>query len=125
MWRRKVFRSYSLYISKDTKLWAFQTLVMPVLLCGAETWNMSKNDLWKLKTFQMRCLCDIIGVTLWSRMWNTTILEKAGELAVEDQLHQRRLQWFEDASPSSTEAICAVQTECKEETSRWSTSALV
>ena len=92
MWRRKVFRSHS--VSKDTKLQAFRTLVMPVLLYGAETWNVSKHDLRKLKTFQMRCLRDIIGVTLWNRMRNTTILEKAGELAVEDQLHQSRLQWF-------------------------------
>ena len=90
VWRRKVFRSHSL--SKDTKLQAFRTLVMPVLLYTAETWNVSKHDLRKLKTFQMRCLRDIIGATVWDRMRNTTILEKAGELAVEDQLHQSRLQ---------------------------------
>ena len=42
IWRRKVFRSHIL--SKDTKLRAFRTLVMPVLLYGAETWNLSKCD---------------------------------------------------------------------------------
>ena len=89
---KKVFRSHSL--SKDAKLRAFRTLVMPVLLYGAEMWNVSKHDLQNLKTFQMRCLRDIIGFTLWDRMQNTTILEIDGELAVEDQLHQRRLQWF-------------------------------
>ena len=50
MWRWKVFRSHIL--SKDTKLRAFRTLVMPVLLYGAETWNLFKRDLRKLKTFQ-------------------------------------------------------------------------
>ena len=30
---------------------AFRTLVMPVLLCGAETWTVSNQDLRKLKTF--------------------------------------------------------------------------
>ena len=67
---------------------------MPVLLYGAETWNVSNQDLRKLKAFQMRCLHDILGVTLWDRMRNTTILEKIGESPVEDQLQQRRLQWY-------------------------------
>lgn len=95
MWRRRVFRNCSL--SKDTKLRPFQTLVMPVLLYGAETWNVSKHDLRKLhtvKTFQMRCLHDILGVTLWDRVWNTTILERTREPPVEDQLWLRILQWF-------------------------------
>ena len=42
----------------------------------------------------MRCLHDILGVTLWDRMQNMAIQEKIGELLVEDQLRQRRLQWF-------------------------------
>ena len=92
MWRRKVFRSHIL--SKDTKLRAFRTLVMPVLLYGAETWNLSKRDLRKLKTFHMRCLRDILSVTLWDRIRNSTILEMTGELSMEEQLRQRRLQWF-------------------------------
>ena len=68
MWRQKVFRSHIL--SKDTKLRAFRTLVIPVLLYGAVTWNLSKRD------------------------QNSTILEMTGELSMEDQLRQRRLQWF-------------------------------
>ena len=67
---------------------------MPVLLYGAETWNLSKRDLRKLKTFHMRCLQDILSVTLWDRIPNSTILEMTGELSMEEQLRQRRLQWF-------------------------------
>ena len=33
-------------------------------------------------------------VMLWDRMRITTILEKTGELPVEDQFWQRKLQWF-------------------------------
>ena len=84
MWRWEVFRSHIL--SKDTKLRAFRTLVMPILLYGAETWNLSKRDLRKLKTFRMRCLQDILSVTLWDRIRNSTILEMTGELSMEDQL---------------------------------------
>ena len=92
LWRKKVFRSHSL--SKETKLRAFRTLVMSVLLYGAETWAVSQRDLNKLRTFQMRCLRDILGLTLWDKVRNTTILERTGELPVEQQLRQRRLQWF-------------------------------
>ena len=92
MSRHKVFISHIL--SKDTQLRAFRTLVMPVLLYGAETWNPSKHDLRKLKTFHMRYHRDILSVTLWDRIRNSTILEMTGELSMEDQLQQRRVQWF-------------------------------
>ena len=53
-----------------------------------------QTGLKKTKDIQMRCLHDILGVTLWDRMRNTAIQEKIGELLVEDQLRQRGLQWF-------------------------------
>ena len=40
MWRRKVFRSRTL--GRDTKMRAFRTLVMSVLLYGAKTWPVTK-----------------------------------------------------------------------------------
>ena len=92
MWRRKVFRSRN--ISITTKMRAFRTLVMSVLLYGAETWPVAQQDIRKLKTFQMRCLRDVLGVTRWNMLRNTEVLERTGELPVEDQLRQRRLQWL-------------------------------
>ena len=92
MWRWKVFRSRNL--SKTTKLRAFRTLVMSILLYGAETWPATQQDIRKLKTFHMRCLRDILGITLWDRRRNTDILEETGELPIEEQLRQKRLQWF-------------------------------
>ena len=55
---------------------------------------MSQQDLNKLRTFQIRYLRDILGLTLWDKVRNTTILERTGELPVEEQLWQRKLQWF-------------------------------
>ena len=42
MWRKKVFRSANL--SKATKMRVFPTLVMSVLLYGAETWTITQKD---------------------------------------------------------------------------------
>ena len=92
MWRRKLFRSRNISIA--TKMRAFRTLVMSVLLYGAETWAVTKQDTWKLKTFQMRCLRDILGVSRWNMLRNTVVLKRTGELLVGDQLRQRCLQWL-------------------------------
>ena len=92
IWRRKVFQSRAL--SSATKVRAYQTLVMPVLLYGAETWTVTQHDIRRLKSFQMRCLRNILGITLWNRVRNSDILERTAVLPVEEQLRQRRLQWF-------------------------------
>ena len=92
IWGRKVFRSHNL--SKETKMRVFRTMVMSVLLYGAETWSVTKKEIRKLTIFQMRCLRDIVGVTLWHRHRNSDILRETGEPPVEDQLRQKRLQWF-------------------------------
>ena len=66
---------------------------MSVFLYSAETWPVTQHDIRRLKTFQMRCLWDIIGVSLWGKQRNADILEETGELPVE-QLRLKRLQLF-------------------------------
>ena len=92
MWRKKVFRSANL--SKATKMRVFRTLVMSVLLYGAETWTITQKDLRKLRTFHMKCLRDILGVTRWDELRNETILCRANEVPIEGQLKHLRLQWL-------------------------------
>ena len=87
-----MFRSRNL--SKTTKVRVFRSMVMSVLLYGAETWPVTQHDIRRLKTFQMRCLRDIVGVTLWDKQHNADILEETGELPVEEELRLKRLQWF-------------------------------
>ena len=92
MWRRKVFQSRTL--GRDTKMRVFRTLVMSVLLYSVETWPVTKKDIRKWTTFQVRCLRDILGVTLWHKQRNVDILRETEEHPVEQQLRQKRLQWF-------------------------------
>ena len=42
----------------------------------------------------MRCLRDILGITLWDMRRNADILKETSELPIEEQLRQKRLQWF-------------------------------
>ena len=80
----KVFRSRTL--NTATKLHVFRTLVLSVLLYGVETWTVTQHDISKLKIFQMHCHWDILGITLWNRVWNTDILERTGMVHVEELL---------------------------------------
>ena len=41
---------------------------------------------------KLRCLRDILGVSHWSMLRNTVVLERTGELPVENQLRYRHLQ---------------------------------
>ena len=69
-------------------------MVMSTLLYGAETWAVTQKEIRKLTTFQMRCLRDILGLTLWDRCRNADVLEECGEATMRDQLRLKRLQWF-------------------------------
>ena len=60
------------------------SISVSVLLYGAETWAVTQQDIQKLKTFKMRSSRDILGFTHWNMQQNTVILEKTGELPVED-----------------------------------------
>ena len=44
--------------------------------------------------FQGRCLWDILGLTLWDRQSNEDVMKQVGEVPVEEQLKERRLQWL-------------------------------
>ena len=69
-------------------------LVMSVLLYGSETWPMSQQNTRKLKTFQMRCLRNILGFTLLDKKRNEDILKLTGQIPFEDELRKWRLQRF-------------------------------
>ena len=73
--------------SSKTKV---KSLVMSVLLYGSETWPMSQQNIRKLKTFQMRCLRDILGFTLLDKKRNEDILKLSGQIPIEDELRKKR-----------------------------------
>ena len=82
IWRQNVFRNWNM--SRSTKVHVFCTMVMSVLLLyGSDSWPVTQHDVRRLKTFQMRCLRDIVGVTLWDMRRNADILKETGELPVE------------------------------------------
>ena len=56
------------------------------VLYGAESRPVMQHDIRRLKTVQVRCLRDILGLILWDMHWNVGILKETGKLQVEEQL---------------------------------------
>jgi CRISPR/Cas system CSM-associated protein Csm2 small subunit len=82
-------------ISTKTKIRLFRTLILPILLYGSETWTLLKPDMNKLEVFQMRCLRQILGVSLRDRYRNETIRMRCDhQPPVEEQIQKSRLRWF-------------------------------
>lgn len=94
----------------------FRTMVMSVLLYGAETWTITQKDVRKLRTFHMKCLRDILGVTRWDKIRNESILCSVNKVPIEEQLKHLRLQWLGhvmrmDSCRVQSQLLCSKLTE--------------
>ena len=79
-------------VETSAEVQMFQVMVMSVLHYGVEIWLVTQQDIRRLKTFQIRCLQDIVSVILWDMQRNVGILEETGELPIKEQLRLKRLQ---------------------------------
>ena len=82
-------------ISIATKVRLFRTLIVPILLYGAKTWVILKSELNRLEIFQMRCLRQILKISIRDRITNDNIRYRClQQPTVEEQIQTRRLRWF-------------------------------
>jgi hypothetical protein len=82
-------------ISIATKMRIYQSLVLSVLLYGAESWTLLQSDIKKLEVFHMRCLRRVLGISLRDRIRNETIRERCcNQPTISEEIQKRRLRWF-------------------------------
>ena len=82
-------------IHTKTKIELYKVLVLSILLYGAETWTLKREDENRLLTFEMMCLRKIMGVSRRDRIRNTTIRKTLGaDLTVLDKISRKRLLYF-------------------------------
>ena len=62
----------SRYISRNTRIKLYKTLIRPVLMYGAETWALNKEYKNKLAVFERRILRRIYGPVCDGKMENKT-----------------------------------------------------
>src|SRR5580692_1236731 len=71
-------------LSLNTKLRLYNTCIVPVLLCGSETWTLLAADVSRLQAFHMRCQRRILGVKWHDKIRNAVITERTGLPHVSD-----------------------------------------
>ena len=69
--------------------------MLSILLYGAETWTLKKEDENRLLIFEMMCLRKIMGVSRLDKIRNTKIRQSLGlKYNVIDKVTQKRMRFF-------------------------------
>ena len=89
----------TIWKSKDilikTKIYIYETLVLPILLYGSECWTLRKQDENKLLVTEMSWLRQILGVSRMQKLRNTNIRKQLNqECNIIQRIRTQRLQWF-------------------------------
>ena len=69
---RTIFKDRDLRLTTKVKI--VQTLILPIILYGAETWTLKKKERAKIDAFEMWCWRNLLGVTYIDRKTNIEII---------------------------------------------------
>ncbi|CAF1481457.1 unnamed protein product [Adineta ricciae] len=82
-------------ITISTKMQIYKSLVLSVLLYGAESWTLLQSDLKKPEVFQMRCLRRILSISIRDKVRNETIRKWCcDQPTISDEIQKRRMRWL-------------------------------
>ena len=90
---RKLWRSGNISTRTKTKL--YETLVIPVLMYGAESWCMKKEDERRLLVAEMGWLRGLLNRSRREKIRNEVTREELGQKeTVVERIKKRRLTWY-------------------------------
>ena len=89
---RSVWRNR--HLSLATKLRAYNSFVLPVLLYGSETWTCTKELRRRLDAFGTRSLRRILGIRWSDFVTNQWILETTRQRPVSALVSERQVRYF-------------------------------
>ena len=81
------------HVSTRVKRKIYYTIVLPILLYGAEAWTVYRRQVKKLHAFMMRHLHSTMRITWMDKVTNKDILERTGLPSMEDLLIRKNLRW--------------------------------
>ena len=86
-------------LTKNSKLWMYKTLVMPVVTYACETWVLEENIKPKLRVFERKVLRRIYGPTeekngTWRIKPNEEPNSLTGNKNIRNHIKAQRLAWF-------------------------------
>ena len=89
---KNVWRSSLLGTS--TKIRIFNTIMKPVLLCGAETWETTIATMKRIQTFINTCLRRILKIHWPDIISNQDLWKRTRQQPIEVDIFQRRWKWI-------------------------------
>ena len=81
-------------ISRDAKMLIYNSVYLPTLTYGAESWTLTKNQEEKLNMPEMKYLRRVAGKTRRDRVRNNIIREEVGQTAIQEHIKKKELRWF-------------------------------
>ena len=99
MWRCR-------YLCRRTKVRVFRSLMLPVLLCGYETWTLTRDLRWRFNSFGTRSLQRIVGYCWSDFVSNVRLLRETQMRFVTCIVHEHQVRLhghvahFPDADPA-------------------------
>ena len=82
------------YVSRKSKGILYMACVRSVMIYGAETWPMKKDNSSLLERAEMRMVRWMCGVTLRDHIRSEELRKSMGILSIEEMLRRARLRWF-------------------------------
>jgi len=108
-------------LSKNLKIKIYRTIILPVVLCGCETWSLILNEERKLRVFENVVLRRIFGprwdeVTAeWRRLHNEELNDLYSSPNIVRVIKWRRMRWAGHVTRMGEEGLGG-ETEGKETT---------
>jgi len=81
-------------ISLVTKLRLYNVYILPVLLCGSNTWSVTEASRQHLDAFDQWCLRHILRIQCTAHVTNVLVRSQNGQPLVSSLIQQRRLKLF-------------------------------
>ena len=70
-------------------------MVLPVVMCGCESWTIKKADCWRIDAFELWCWRRLLRVPWTARRFNQSILKEISpECSLEGLMLKLKLQYF-------------------------------
>jgi len=99
MLRKAITNLYSILKSRDItlpkKVHLVKAMVVPVVMCGYESWTTKKAECWRTDAFELWCWRRLLRVPWTTRRSNQSILkETSPEYSLEGLMLKLKLQYF-------------------------------